>query len=840
MRKRLYDLCRLFQMKHSNANYFIVKKKQRGGEAKAMRRLRHNTRGQFVIAAALLIALLTLSVSISINEISLQRQELRYKPVRELVFGITSDLERALTYALSNASRGYYDTSDLTTAIDEGNSTISRWMRSVTASYAHLGLKLDVSVNSFMLKWWTQTAFSQVDVNLDLDVDGYGFKGWSAHSAKYITLNIFPEYIDLTQSGKTVFKFQITQSSLSQDEGVPIPNLTNASFQNVFIRVNGTWARATENVTSVDYLGGGNYSTTLNLRVNGQAPGILLAVATPEDNIIVCASYLQENFVNFQSEEENLGAPASENLGTMQLDTTLLASLPQNLSVSQGYFILKYEPPSSDYAFSHWITEGDVAVANPLSSVTALMVNGSGNATAYYERVVTKLVTLRLDSRQLDSSTVHLGYIVLDSIRYSLTPPPTINVAVGTHDISYERKNFSYYFVRWEPSAGIFPADFSSVSTTVDVTQSGSIIAVYSNVTVPPPPPATVALQSKEATQTSTNLGTIELAGITHSLPSSVTVTLGTYSLEYIPATGFVFVNWTTTGKIAVTDPSSSLTSVTVSGSGTITAFYRGCIVTLNSRQWEEELGSNLGQTTLGSTTYGLPKYLTGLPRGEYVLRYTPFNESYVFMWWEVDNPSNVIVWNSTSQDTTVTLLDDGQITAVYDFMPEEPPPPPPPGPWNILYVDARNKIVPPYMWSGKNSHLPSRASTGLGKQEVILTSPPSPTIYLARFVTVTAYIRPNPPNAPMRLVELELGFSYNGQYYRLGYAYFNVTTPASEVYQAQFDTQFAEFTQEFGRGVIPEGSTIILSVYVTFVAPPGGTFFLFYGPNRPSNIQLF
>jgi hypothetical protein len=810
-----------------------------GEEIIAVKKPRRGNQGQFLIVAAILIAVLTLSVAVSISQMSLQRQEQKYEPVRELTLGITSDLERALSYALSKASQYYYQTYNSETAKTVGNESISRWVRSVVATYAHLGLKLDVatSPNSFSFSsWWSETALSPVDAVFDMDVDGYGFKGWTGHSAKYVMLRIFPEFIDVTQPDRTTFEFQITQSSLSEDEGIPIPNLTKDLIKISARLVGPDWIPA--QVIDLEYLGGGNYSVTFSPRVNEYTLGVALVALTPEDNIAICASHYDDIFVNLHSSQDNLD---SENRGGIQFGTEFFADgeLPQNyIQTYPGSYILRYVAAST-YSFLNWTTDGYVSVADPFSGVTAVNVEGNCTITAFYTLPTTPpplTANIQLDSRDENNSVNSLGSIVLGTDTYGL--PSNAEVILDDYTLLYT-PDPEYVFLRWEFSGQIYPFSATDNPTTLRVLGDGNITAVYSNSTVPPLLPVSVDLNSLEDTLTSSNLGMIQLAADSFALPNSADVYLGTYLIEFTPAQGYTFLNWTATENITIADPHSQTTSVKIDALGTITAFYRGCKINLNSRYWESPSPTNLGQITLDTTTYTLPNALS-LPSGDYALEYTPYNSSYVFLWWECEPLGTVIPWDGQSIATTLTIHGDGNLTAVYDFT-TEPTPPPPPGDWSTLFVDKDYKIVPPYMWSGKNSHLPSRASTGLGKQEVILTSPPSPTIYLADLVNVTAYIRPNPPNAPMRLVELELGFEYDGQYYTLGYAGFNVTTGrAQEVYSATFDIQYGEFTQEYGRGVIPEGSTIIFKAYVTFVTPPGGTFFLYYGPNRPSNIQLF
>jgi len=164
-------------------------------------------------------------------------------------------------------------------------------------------------------------------------------------------------------------------------------------------------------------------------------------------------------------------------------------------------------------------------------------------------------------------------------------------------------------------------------------------------------------------------------------------------------------------------------------------------------------------------------------------------------------------------------------------------PPPPYVGDWSVLYVDTKYKLMPGFMWSGKNGHLPSRASTGNDKQEAEMVSPSTPTLYLAQLVNVTAYIRPVPQGSA-KDVYLELGFNYSGQYYKLGHGTFAANSQG--MYQLTIDITYGNFTQQYGVGVIPEGSIIILKSVVTFYIPPNGFFFVYYGPSDPSRIELF
>jgi hypothetical protein len=188
----------------------------------------------------------------------------------------------------------------------------------------------------------------------------------------------------------------------------------------------------------------------------------------------------------------------------------------------------------------------------------------------------------------------------------------------------------------------------------------------------------------------------------------------------------------------------------------------------------------------------------------------------------------SAVPWNSTSASTMVTVFDDGSITAVYALVTE--PPPPLVGDWDTLYVDKGLSLVPPFIWSLKSSHIPSWASTGADKQVVIVNSPPTPTIYLARLVNITAYLGID-PTWNVKEITIEFGFNYGGRYYLLGTGTFLVRSDG--IYRMTIKSLYGEYPREVG--VIPEGSVFTLTATVAFCQKSWGTFKLYYGPKNPS-----
>jgi hypothetical protein len=79
-----------------------------------------------------------------------------------------------------------------------------------------------------------------------------------------------------------------------------------------------------------------------------------------------------------------------------------------------------------------------------------------------------------------------------------------------------------------------------------------------------------IHLESALDTGESVNLGSMRIVGVTFSLPSDVSVVVGSYNVNY--DNGYDFVGWVTSGGVRVSDPNARNTTVTVSENGTLKA----------------------------------------------------------------------------------------------------------------------------------------------------------------------------------------------------------------------------------------------------------------------------
>jgi hypothetical protein len=242
--------------------------------------------GQFIIIAALIIATFTLTLVLSISQISLTRQELSYEPVQELVLGLASDFDRCLTRALSIATHRYNETGSLEKAKAAGDSFIMKWVNSTLISYSNLGLQIVINATgeggtdiAWIIDWSSSTGISYVYTRFNLNIEAYGFRGWASRSMKIVWLNITDWNINISTSPATVtLEFQLMQSKREAFE--PILGLAP---ENVQVEVDTIQA----NVTDLTYLGSGIYR--VKFEADSIGVKIILTITTPEDFILVSA-----------------------------------------------------------------------------------------------------------------------------------------------------------------------------------------------------------------------------------------------------------------------------------------------------------------------------------------------------------------------------------------------------------------------------------------------------------------------------------------------------------------------------------------------------------------------
>ncbi len=555
-----------------------------------MRNFKSNKKGQFVVIAALLIAVLTLAIAASIYQLSSHRRELSYKPVNELVLGIASDVDRALTHALSNATKKYYNTlltyGDTAFSQQQGNLSGSlnmlKWQRVVLASYPQLGLSLNFSEpSSFTFQWDNpNVGLSQASIpSYELNIGAYGFKGWTGQANKYVKLTIH-EFSFSNESYSTI-KFKVEQST-SDMIGAPIPNLALDDITILGQISDAGWWNGTPK--TLDYIGGGSYILIFQNPTDAYPRAAKIILQTPEDEILVSASTASDISIRLQSRKVSSPQPDNDPAVPVQikLGSNTYSSLPQNVSGwenMQSGLECDFSG-NMDYYFVCWETSEDIAIANPNDRETMVTHFGNGTITAVYDTIVSNssAYSLTVTSRLEGSGTSNVGSLVFDGTPYATLPRTFSPLSLQDHTIVYNPAS-GYTFARWEftPASPVWItlSDEHSSTANLRLFGNGTLTAVYQQ--------RAIILDSNEFNGTSAHLGTVTFNAISYGnlqlpatlVPSNATVSNGQYTLTYAPLNAsYHFMWWEITGDIILTGPNTETTTVEVHDSGSIKAVY--------------------------------------------------------------------------------------------------------------------------------------------------------------------------------------------------------------------------------------------------------------------------
>ena len=265
--------------------------------------------------------------------------------------------------------------------------------------------------------------------------------------------------------------------------------------------------------------------------------------------------------------------------------------------------------------------------------------------------------SIYLESLQDNSATKNLGYIIFDSSTYSL--PVTILKDPTKYEVTY-KPSVSSSFIKWETTDDVSVLDAGKETTTVTVSGSGTLRAIYKS-SLPD-----VYLESLQDDSATKNLGSITFDKTTYTLPADISKDLSTYEATYNPETGSSFVKWETSGSVLASDSDSQTTKVDVNGSGTLRAIYKpdllpSPVIHLESIQ-DNGATPNKGSVIFDTVTYLLPSDVFKDPK-EYEAKYGP-SVSTSFVRWETTG--GVSVLDASKETTTVTVSGSGTLRAIY------------------------------------------------------------------------------------------------------------------------------------------------------------------------------
>ena len=292
------------------------------------------------------------------------------------------------------------------------------------------------------------------------------------------------------------------------------------------------------------------------------------------------------------------------------------------------------------------------------SKILSFNVSLSGQEEIAVSWVSTPAYDLSLESKENTGTTANLGSVDFDYALYPL--PSSISKTEADYQASYTA-SVGYVFDHWETDGSVSVSDPISNPTMVSLTDNGTLKAVYKLRGY------NVALESRENTGLTVNLGLVTFNGMQYLLPNEPSEYTGNYEAQYVPSAGYEFVQWETSGEISVSDVSLNPTGVAVIGDGTLRAVYRQVTynVTLESSE-DNAASTNLGTMILAGSAWTLPQSLSK-PSGNYSLQYIGAS-GYAFDHWETTGGISV---SSTDVNPTITcIVGEGSLKAVYKTAP--------------------------------------------------------------------------------------------------------------------------------------------------------------------------
>jgi len=220
---------------------------------------------------------------------------------------------------------------------------------------------------------------------------------------------------------------------------------------------------------------------------------------------------------------------------------------------------------------------------------------------------------------------------------YGTSGPATANAPVG------------WEFDHWEVTGNVNVSSTTANPTTATITCGGTLKAVFTQIQ------CTVTFYTDPST-----IGSISFEGDTYFDGDSDTFIYGTSS----PATanvpeGWVFDRWEVTGNVAVSDPSTNPTTVTITCGGTLKVVFKQitCDVTFLT-----------DPDTIGNITFMGVTYINGqsdtFVYGTSGLATANAPVGWVFDHWET--VGNVQVSSTTANPTTVTVTCGGTLKAFF------------------------------------------------------------------------------------------------------------------------------------------------------------------------------
>jgi len=278
-------------------------------------------RAQVLIMVGIVLALLILSVSVSLYAAGLEYQQYRKSTYDTQITNLKDDFSRVLTHILSLATNSYNQTADITLPRVWADGNFSQWALAAAKVYELSGLQVKFGFDNitiqpkeqwqgaiytnnslFKLYWYRPQSLSVIEASYQANLSEQGLYG--INQTTIILLNMTLNVASFTNSNSfTSFSLHV-----NREYGTPVNDLSAKNFQiDYYDTQYQTWEEA--KIVSVQGIGGGNYNISFQTLENGPVNPTVLnkTIVWCEDNrgiLVESYSYthiqyvFQENAIN--------------------------------------------------------------------------------------------------------------------------------------------------------------------------------------------------------------------------------------------------------------------------------------------------------------------------------------------------------------------------------------------------------------------------------------------------------------------------------------------------------------------------------------------------------------
>jgi len=215
-------------------------------------------RGQIVIIATLVIAILILSVAAMLYESATSYQRIRHEYISGLLDNINREFDKVLTYILASITQKYDGNTEIDAFQGDVYLKFDYWIKFLLRAFSSYDIQMDFTYPVLDLSWNSSNAYSSISARLAINMTRLGFYGWNRTSVILLNATI------LSVSSNSYLEINLT---VNKEYGIPNEKLSEQSFTILYF--NGSQWNEADILEFYNY-GGGKYTIDVSRDLAGK------------------------------------------------------------------------------------------------------------------------------------------------------------------------------------------------------------------------------------------------------------------------------------------------------------------------------------------------------------------------------------------------------------------------------------------------------------------------------------------------------------------------------------------------------------------------------------------